>query len=93
MAIQSRGEFEIIMNGVLMRVIQRVSDEPRNTTLVSAKRRLEEALEWVHQRRKPSEKELAVFADAAETLRQAWREDTGLSDKLFDLLDFLEYRL
>ena len=93
MAIQSVGEFEIIMNTVVMRVLRVLDDQPNNTTLVSAKRQMEAAVEWAIARRKPDAKQLLGFETATETIRQAFRADATLSDQLFDLLDFLEYRL
>jgi hypothetical protein len=92
MAIQSSGEFEIITSTILMRVTSRLAGEPSNGRLVTAKKGMEEGLAWVVQRKKPDANELKRFGDAAEVVRQAYRQDTALSDQLFDLLDFLEYR-
>ena len=93
MAIQSSGEFEIITSTILMRVTQRLDAEPNNGPLINAKRGMEDAVAWVVQRKKLTALELKRFGDAAETVRQVFRQDTALSDQLFDLLDFLEYRL
>ena len=93
MAIQSTGEFEIITSTILMRVTQRLNSEPNHRPLIMAKKGMEEGLAWVVQRKKPDANELKRFGDSAETVRQAFRHDTGLSDQLFDLLDFLEYRM
>jgi hypothetical protein len=93
MAIQSAGEFEIIVNTLLMRLMQRLDAEPQNRGLITARKIMESGVQWAIQRKKPSEKELKDFADAAENIRQSFRNDTALSDQLFDLLDFLEYRL
>lgn len=93
MAIQSGGEFEIIMNTIVSRVLRMLQDQPNNTTLVSVKRQMEAAVVWVRKKHKPDAAELQTFEAAAETIRQTFRGDAGLSDQLFDLLDFLEYRL
>jgi hypothetical protein len=92
-AIQSVGEFEIIMNTIVSRVLRMLQDQPNNTTLVTVKRQMEAAVTWASKRHKPDAKELLAFEAAAETIRQTFRGDAGLSDQLFDLLDFLEYRL
>jgi hypothetical protein len=93
MAIQSSGEFEIITSTILMRVTQRLDSEPHNRSLITAKKGMEEGVAWVVKRKKPDATQLKHFSDAAEAVRQAFRQDTGLSDQLFDLLDFLEYRM
>jgi argininosuccinate synthase len=92
-AIQSVGEFEIVMNTVVARVLRLINEQPGNTTLVAVKRHMEAATGWALQKHKPDAKELQTFESAAETIRQNFRGDTSLSDQLFDLLDFLEYRL
>lgn len=93
MAIQSAGEFEIIMNTIVSRVLRLLDEQPGNTTLVVVKRQMEVATVWVRQKHKPDAKELLGFETATETIRQNFRGDAPLSDQLFDLLDFLEYRL
>ncbi len=93
MAIQSVGEFEIIMNTITSRVLRMLQDQPNNTTLVTVKRQMETAVGWATKKHKPNAQELLAFETAAETIRQAFRDDVPLSDQLFDLLDFLEYRL
>jgi len=93
MAIQSSGEFEIITNTIFMRIIARLTNEPNNRLLVTAKKGIEEGLALAVQGKKPTPTQLQSFTEAAETVRQAWRDDAALSDQLFDLLDFLEYRL
>lgn len=93
MAIQSVGEFEIIMNTVVARVLRLLNEQPGNTTLVSVKRSMEAATVWALGKHKPDARELQTFESAAETIRQNFRGDTALSDQLFDLLDFLDYRL
>jgi hypothetical protein len=92
-AIQSVGEFEIIMNTIVSRVLRLLDEQPGNTTLVAVKRQMEAAIGWARQKHKPDAKELLVFETSTETIRQNFRGDTTLSDQLFDLLDFLEYRL
>ena len=92
MAIQSSGEFEIIASTILMRITSRLASEPNNGPLINAKKGMEDGLAWVVQRKKLSAIELKRFTDAAEVVRQVFRQDTALSDQLFDLLDFLEYR-
>jgi hypothetical protein len=91
-AIQSGGEFVIIMNTIIARVFRMIDEQPGNTTLVTVKRQMEGALEWIRQKHKPDAKELLAFETAAETIRQNFRGDPSLSDQLFDLLDYLEYR-
>ena len=93
MAIQSVGEFEIIMNTIVSRVLRLLDEQPGNTTLVAVKRQMEAAIGWARAKHKPDAKELQVFETATETIRQNSRGDATLSDQLFDLLDFLEYRL
>ena len=93
MAIQSVGEFQIIMNTIVSRILRELQDQPNNTTLVTVKRQMETALGWAAKKHKPDAKELLAFETAAETIRQILRADASLSDQLFDLLDFLEYRL
>lgn len=93
MAIQSVGEFEIIMNTIISRVLRLLDEQPGNTTLVAVKRQMEVAIGWARQKHKPDAKELQIFETSAETIRQNSRGDATLSDQLFDLLDFLEYRL
>ena len=93
MAIQSVGEFEIIMNTIVSRVLRLLDDQPGNTTLVTVKRQMEVAIGWARQKHKPDAKELQGFEASTETIRQNFRGDTTMSDQLFDLLDFLEYRL
>jgi len=93
MAIQAAGEFEIIANGIIMKLNRRLTDQPNNTVLVSAKRQLEEAIAWANRGQKLTDKQLKTFSDASENIRQNFTHDSELSDKLFDLLDFLEYRL
>jgi Na+/citrate or Na+/malate symporter len=92
-AIQSVGEFAIIMNTIVARVFRMIDEQPGNTTLVTVKRQMEASIEWARKKHKPDAKELLAFETAAETIRQHYREDPSLSDQLFDLLDFLEYRL
>jgi Na+/citrate or Na+/malate symporter len=92
-AIQSVGEFAIIMNTIVARVFRMIDEQPGNTTLVTVKRQMEASIEWARKKHKPDAKELLAFETAAETIRQHFREDPTLSDQLFDLLDFLEYRL
>lgn len=93
MAIQSGGEFEIIMNTVVARVLRLLDEQPGNTTLVTVKRQMEVAIGWVRQEHKPDARELLSFETATDTIRQNCRGDSMISDQLFDLLDFLEYRL
>ena len=93
MAIQSVGEFEIIMNTIVSRVLRLLDEQPGNTTLVAVTRQMEVAIGWARQKHKPDAKELQGFETATETIRQNFRGDTTMSDQLFDLLDFLEYRL
>lgn len=93
MAIQSVGEFEIIMNTIVSRVLRELQNQPNNTTLVTTKRQMEAAVVWATKKHKPDAKELQAFESATDTLRQTFRGDADISDQLFDLLDFLEYRL
>lgn len=93
MAIQSVGEFEIIMNTIVSRVLRLLDEQPGNTSLVAVKRQMEAATGWALKKHKPDERELKLFESASETIRQHCRDDVLLSDQLFDLLDFLEYRL
>ncbi len=93
MAIQSVGEFEIIMNTIVSRVLRLLDEQPGNTSLVAVKRQLEAATGWALKKHKPDARELQVFETATETIRQHFSRRRPLSDQLFDLLDFLEYRL
>ncbi len=93
MAIQAAGEFEIITNGIIMKLNRRLDEQPNNTVLVSAKRQLEEASVWAKAGRKLDDKQLKSFSDASDEIRQNFHSDSALSNQLFDLLDFLEYRL
>lgn len=93
MAIQSAGEFEIIMNSIVMKLNRRLDDQPNNTTLVGVKRAMEDAIDKAKGKQKLTPRQLKAFTDAAETMRESFRNDVELSDQLFDLLDFLEYRV
>ncbi|AKT37872.1 hypothetical protein [Chondromyces crocatus] len=93
MAVQSSGEFEIIMNNIVMRLDRRLSEQPNNTLLVRSKGVMTESIQWARQGKKITPAQLKSFTDACDQIRDSFRSDTPLSDKLFDLLDFLEYRL
>lgn len=93
MAIQAAGEFEIISKTILMKLDRRLDDQPNNTGLVTMKRRMEDAVGWAKAGVKIDAQKLKAFADACDSMRENFRNDAQLSDQLFDLLDFLEYRL
>ncbi|HSO00082.1 MAG TPA: hypothetical protein VLS89_17435 [Candidatus Nanopelagicales bacterium] len=93
MAVQSSGEFEIIINNIVMRLDRRLSDQPNNTRLVQVKGVMTNAVEWARGSAKIPAPQLKSFSDACDVMRENFRDDTPLSDKLFDLLDFLEYRV
>ncbi|EYF00673.1 hypothetical protein [Chondromyces apiculatus] len=93
MAIQSSGEFEIIMNSILMRLDRALSDQPNNSALVRARLLMNESIQWARKGAKISPMQLKNFSDVCDSVRENFRNDTQLSDKFFDLLDFLEYRL
>jgi hypothetical protein len=93
MAIQSAGEFEIIVNNMVMRLNRRLDEQPNNTTLVQVKRTIEESVGWAKAGVKLEPRALKTFSDATDRMREAFRADTQLSDQLFDLLDYLEYRV
>lgn len=93
MAVQSSGELEIIINNIVMKLDRRLADQPNNTNLVVAKGVMTDAIEWAQGSEKLAPARLKSFADACDVLRENFRNETELSDQLFDLLDFLEYRV
>ncbi|MCC6553641.1 MAG: hypothetical protein IT372_11560 [Polyangiaceae bacterium] len=93
MGIQSTGEYQIIMKTILMKIDRRIDEQPNNTALVGMKRVMEESAEWVKSSTKLDAKRINAFEDAASAMRETFRGDTQLSDQLFDLLDWLEYRV
>lgn len=93
MAVQSSGELEIIINNIVMKLDRRLADQPNNTNLVRAKGIMTSAVQWSQATEKLGAAQLKSFADACDVLRENFRNDTQLSDQLFDLLDFLEYRV
>lgn len=93
MAIQSSGEFEIIVNNLVMKIDRRLADQPNNTVLVRSKGTMESAVGWAKTSKKLDAARLKTFSDACDALRENFRNDSSLSDQLFDLLDFLEFRV
>lgn len=93
MAIQSSGEFEIIVNNLIMKLDRRLNDQPNNSVLVRSKGAMVEAVQWARAGKKLSQVQLKAFSDACDGVRSNFLNDAQLSDQLFDLLDFLEYRL
>jgi hypothetical protein len=93
MAINAAGEFEIIAKTVLMKIDRRLGDQPNNSVLVRAKGVMENAVQWAFGAAKIDAARLKSFADVCDGIRENFRNDTELSDTLFDLLDFLEYRV
>jgi len=93
MAIQSAGEYEIISKTILMKLDRRLDEQPNNTALVTMKRRMEDSIGWAKAGKKLDAKKLKDFSDSCDAMRESFRNDTHLSDQLFDLLDFLEYRV
>jgi hypothetical protein len=93
MAILAAGEVEIIVNSILMKLDRRLDEQPNNTKLVKVKEVMIQAKAWAKVDKKIGPLQLKTLSDAGDTIRENFREDTGLSDQLFDLLDFFEYHL
>jgi hypothetical protein len=93
MAIQSPGEYEIIMNNIVMKLGRKLDEQPNNTTVVTVKRTMEESIAWAKGRKKLEARQLKSFSDASDAAGEAFRGDSDLREQLMDALDFLEYRV
>jgi hypothetical protein len=76
-----------------MKIDRRLGDQPNNSVLIRAKGVMERAVGWATANQKIDPARLKAFADTCDGIRENFRNDTELSDTLFDLLDFLEYRV
>jgi hypothetical protein len=89
MAIQSSGEFQVVLSVILMKVDQVLMDGGP-PGLVAARRELGGLSTSMKKGEKPSERQVLAFSGASSAVRQAFKNDEATSDRLFDLSDYLD---
>jgi len=90
MAIQTAGEFDVLLSDIVFRVDRLIHEQPNNGALVSARRQLHQLRDWVNKGLKIAPREMIGVNAAVETLRQTEKNDTDLEDRLYDLMDYVE---
>lgn len=90
MAIQSAGELDTVLQDVLLTVERLIHDEPRNAPLNAAARDLKDFQAALKKGGKPGPLLVQRFTRASEVVRQASPNDADLSDRLFDVGDFID---
>ena len=90
MAIHSAGEFDVVLSDIMSRVDRLIHEQPRNGTLISARRQLGLLRDSVKKGLKISAQSMTTINGAVETVRTTEKNDTELEDRLYDLMDYVE---
>jgi hypothetical protein len=90
MAIQSAGEFDVVLSDIVFRLDRVLHEQPRNGALTSARRQMQLLREWVKKGQKIAAREMSAVTSAVETIRMAEKNDSELEDRLYDLMDYVE---
>jgi hypothetical protein len=93
MVFSSRGEFEVQVADVLLRV-DRICDERSNDhPLASARRSLSLLAERFKKSEKIGPRDRLTLSTSLETIRQAMGSDSTLEERLFDIEDYVDLHL
>jgi hypothetical protein len=90
MAIQNEREFDVVLGDVLVRTERVYNDQPRNGVLGAALRDLKNFAATMKKRQKPGPLEIQRFSKASDVVRGVCSGDDDMSDRLFDLADFVD---